>query len=436
MKYHIKDNGEPGKCTAQPGNCPKKDANGNEPEHFATKDDAREGFEKIASELMDTVENNTRNLVRLNIAQQRNLARITTLNEEIRNGDGTPAKIKELSKIEKKYWGSIKHLRDENYKAQLSRKALIDYGIAPADHDEKWLWGSSSGLEGQDNKNTLKRMHANANLTTDRGMNLYKHSIADELAGISGHDIRQTTMQVNHIAQLPPDERTPATVEAFQGAFKNQSRGFTYVDIETNGGHPSTSEIIQIGVIRTDAKGKVIETYEQNFSLSNDEVAEKLGIRFTETHHLTAADLKDKPKFDDPEIQKEMQRLLMNPDETLVSHNKDFENRFFSAQVEGYREARTLSATHYEHKTSPAPQTDTRALYGLLVRTKKNSLEEVSSLAGVLDYSDNAHNALVDSEYSRLGFEKLKKGLLKTPSGEMPIFDRATHEKIEAKFLK
>lgn len=45
-KYHIKpDSGEPGACKAKSGNCPFKDADGNETPHFGSRDEAREAFE-------------------------------------------------------------------------------------------------------------------------------------------------------------------------------------------------------------------------------------------------------------------------------------------------------------------------------------------------------------------------------------------------------
>lgn len=41
-KYHLKENGEPGVCRAQPGKCPKaKDS-----EHYATKGEAQTAYEK------------------------------------------------------------------------------------------------------------------------------------------------------------------------------------------------------------------------------------------------------------------------------------------------------------------------------------------------------------------------------------------------------
>lgn len=52
-KYHLKENGEPGVCNAGPGRCPKKDSDGNEPKHFATKDDARTHQEQLHSKALN-----------------------------------------------------------------------------------------------------------------------------------------------------------------------------------------------------------------------------------------------------------------------------------------------------------------------------------------------------------------------------------------------
>lgn len=44
-KYHLKDNGEPGKCDAGPGRCPKKNDDGLPQEHFDTYEDAQKSYE-------------------------------------------------------------------------------------------------------------------------------------------------------------------------------------------------------------------------------------------------------------------------------------------------------------------------------------------------------------------------------------------------------
>lgn len=45
-KYHISDNGEPGKCNAQPGRCPKKNADGSLQEHYDTPEEASQAQEE------------------------------------------------------------------------------------------------------------------------------------------------------------------------------------------------------------------------------------------------------------------------------------------------------------------------------------------------------------------------------------------------------
>lgn len=42
-KFHINDAGDPGKCSAQPGNCPF----GAEADHYGSRNDARKAYEKI-----------------------------------------------------------------------------------------------------------------------------------------------------------------------------------------------------------------------------------------------------------------------------------------------------------------------------------------------------------------------------------------------------
>lgn len=45
-KYHLKDNGDPGKCSAQPGKCPKTNDDGSPQEHYDTPEEAAQAFEK------------------------------------------------------------------------------------------------------------------------------------------------------------------------------------------------------------------------------------------------------------------------------------------------------------------------------------------------------------------------------------------------------
>ncbi len=45
-KFHISDSGEPKRCIARPGNCKYRDADGGEVEHYGTKEEAREAYER------------------------------------------------------------------------------------------------------------------------------------------------------------------------------------------------------------------------------------------------------------------------------------------------------------------------------------------------------------------------------------------------------
>lgn len=45
-KFHISDSGEPKRCIARPGNCKYREADGSEVEHYATKEEAREAYER------------------------------------------------------------------------------------------------------------------------------------------------------------------------------------------------------------------------------------------------------------------------------------------------------------------------------------------------------------------------------------------------------
>lgn len=59
VKYHIKDDGEPGVCEAESGQCPKKNADGTSQTHYDTYQEA-EGMYALENVLTKSLTKNTR----------------------------------------------------------------------------------------------------------------------------------------------------------------------------------------------------------------------------------------------------------------------------------------------------------------------------------------------------------------------------------------
>lgn len=109
------------------------------------------------------------------------------------------------------------------------------------------------------------------------------------------------------------------------------------IDIETSKASPRTGRIIETGIVEM-APGSEPKIVYSALHGVPDRVLQGAGIQFEEVHGINARDLEGKPLFEDPEVQREILALLKSG--VMVAHNAGFEDRFLTANLSGYAEAR------------------------------------------------------------------------------------------------
>lgn len=109
------------------------------------------------------------------------------------------------------------------------------------------------------------------------------------------------------------------------------------VDIETSKASPRTGRIIETGITELRPGGEPKIVYSELHGVP-DHVVNGAGVGFVEVHGITVDDLAGKPHFDDPTVQAAILSYLKSG--VMVAHNLGFEDRFFTANLAGYAEAR------------------------------------------------------------------------------------------------
>lgn len=101
-------------------------------------------------------------------------------------------------------------------------------------------------------------------------------------------------------------------------------RNYTIVDVETTGGSPVFSRVIDIGILRVE-KGEVVEVFE---TLVNPE--SEIPEFITKMTGISQADVITAPIFDD--IKDRVLELCV--DSVFVAHNVNFDYGFFKSEFE------------------------------------------------------------------------------------------------------
>jgi len=105
---------------------------------------------------------------------------------------------------------------------------------------------------------------------------------------------------------------------------------FATIDFETTGLSPSRNRIIEIGVIRSDINGRIIDEYQTLIQPNQD-------VGRTDIHGITPTDLIDAPTFD--QILQDLATVLNGA--ILVAHNAKFDFSFLEHELE--RSGQTFS---------------------------------------------------------------------------------------------
>lgn len=177
-----------------------------------------------------------------------------------------------------------------------------------------------------------------------------------------------------------------------------RTKDIVSIDLETSSGSPARGEIIEVGVVRTNAKGEIVDKYQALFDI--DERAKRVnGTGEESVHNISPKDIEGKPRFNDPEVQKRMKEIMGLEDNNTVmeAHNAPFENRWLNQNLDGFHKAKlgfidTMRiARYFDHGS------------------KNNTLSEFTQAHGVA--YENAHRAYDDALMTSIAFENFLKEL-------------------------
>ena len=168
------------------------------------------------------------------------------------------------------------------------------------------------------------------------------------------------------------------------------------IDLETTSTSPRTGRIIETGIVNLDSNGNAEIVYNELHGMP-DKAMRGVGVGMTDVHGITPERVAGKTPFDDPEVQKAVLDKLKNS--TLVAHNAGFEDRFLSANLPGYVEAKSRGEIDI---------LDTRLVAKTLMpRSEDNSLKSFAEDNGV-PY-EGAHAAATDSLMMMKGLHRLQR---------------------------
>lgn len=175
-----------------------------------------------------------------------------------------------------------------------------------------------------------------------------------------------------------------------------RSRPLVGIDLETTSTSPRTGRIIETGIVSLDNTGHSEIIYNELHGMT-DKAMRGVGVGMTEVHGITPERLSGKASFDDPQVQREILSKLKGS--TMVAHNAGFEDRFLSANLPGYVEAKARGEIDI---------LDTRLVAKYLMpKSTDNSLESFAEDNGV-PYT-SAHAAAQDSLMMVKGLHRLQK---------------------------
>lgn len=248
-----------------------------------------------------------------------------------------------------------------------------------------------------------------------RGMkaSLDYDSIAEVYAGYAGVSLSEakekivTTVESEKAAKgrmLTDSEFQKAAVGVF-AAYDPSSRKkpLIGVDIETTTTTPRTGRIIETGIAELGRDGNTSLVYGSTHDIPAKAKA-GVGLGASDLHKISPEMIEGRPSFDTPEEQKRILNHLKSG--TLVAHNASFEDRFFSANLPGYVEAKNAGEINI---------LDTRKLSRLLMpRSDDSSLESFAEDNGV-PY-EGAHAAPQDALMMMKALGRLQESLHKTGS--------------------
>ncbi len=231
-------------------------------------------------------------------------------------------------------------------------------------------------------------------------------TVVDVYSGYSGESKAEAKQKIQAaIAEAQgPEKRTLSTSEFQSTVYKvfsthnpeTRTRPLVGIDIETTTTSPRTGRIIETGIVELSASGDSKIVYNELHGVP-DKAMVGIGPGAVDIHHITADRLVGKTGFDNPETQKEILAKLKNS--TMVAHNAGYEDRWLSANLPGYLEAKAAGEITILDTCKVAKY--------LMPRSNDNSLQSFAEDNGV-PY-EGAHAAGQDALMMMQGLSRLQK---------------------------
>lgn len=418
-KFHINNKGEAGRCRAV-SRCPF----GSVEDHHPTEEDARVAYEMGAKHLKSEVERTSGVL----FAKEADLGKISAQKDAVRKRivEGRSKSLEGdyvvLEALERKY----------HQRVAAVRRAFQAHNLA-------WHRARAQGLVSEKSKKSPHTKEYRAqNQKTRRTLDLqatfadrspaYHASAVEELAAWGGMSYAEAEGKLAaypaYVAQEVAEGRKPLDEDAYVVTlFQTLGREdllIAAVDLETTGLHPTTSEIVEIGIVVRNAKGEVVEVIDERFDVENPEYREEVGVGPTEIHKIKPEDVAGLKPFSHPEVQERVGRVLNDRSVVLLAHNSSFERMYLNHYLAGFEQVRERhSVTNLREGRDPGPFIDTRALSGFLLHSTPNNKLESFVRANGVPYEDS-HSALPDALMSLRAFEHFRRAVASAPLGERP----------------
>lgn len=334
-------------------------------------------------------------------------------------------------------WEQIRlaHIDERNakYDADIYTKKALKKGAISEDEVKKDDPFNNRGVYSQENLG-ISRGAFNPVFADDATMTPYIRELLEgELAGWADITPAEARQHFVEAAQPSDSDLTfdQRCIEIFQTLGKKWKKDRVFIDLETTALDPYLGEIIEIGIVRVNPEGEVVETFDERFDLERADVRDILGVGATHIHHIAPEDVVGKRKFSDPDVQKELGRILNDPEVVIVPHHAAFEHSHLSQQLDGYHathvkesgESLRRRAKTYENGTPAVSTTDTRVLCTYLMRSARNTLEEFATTNGVdqEEYTETAHGAYADADMTFRALWNFRKKMQKLPKGQRVI---------------
>jgi len=157
---------------------------------------------------------------------------------------------------------------------------------------------------------------------------------------------------------------------------------FATIDFETTGLSAKSDRVIEVGIVRTSADGRILREYSSLVNPSRD-------VGRTDIHGITAGMLRDAPTFE--QISGDIASILNGA--IMVAHNASFDARFLDAELERMSCSRedidalcTLQLMFAGFPTGPRRLVDCCVEYGISVLESHTALDDARMASLLLHF--------------------------------------------------